>query len=176
MTQFYVMSEDDHLFDFSDWRQKIEGHSNFCVASQWFGSARDLSGNEVEAQELFDYVVKNENGHRFLLQQEGLIEIEPSSPTFVLDNQNFIETLTKIAFGKEGAYRTEEPMLYSEREQIGVLFGLDFVAFELRPKDGEHHNAHLFSSWFYGTAWDWCFIVIWPTTHRIWMLCLSDTD
>ena len=38
------------------------------------------------------------------------------------------------------------------------------------------HNAHLFSDWFYGVAWDWCYCVIWEARRLVGLLCMTDTD
>jgi hypothetical protein len=39
-----------------------------------------------------------------------------------------------------------------------------------------NHNNHLFSTWFYGVAWDWCLFAIWPHCDLFWVGCLTDTD
>ena len=45
------------------------------------------------------------------------------------------------------------------------------VHFECRK-----HNGHLFSDWFYGVAWDWCYCVIWEARGLVGLLCMTDTD
>jgi hypothetical protein len=57
-----------------------------------------------------------------------------------------------------------------------------YVPFELLPGEVNGclacrgHNAHLFSDWFFGVAWDWCYCVIWEARRLVGILCMTDTD
>ena len=65
-----------------------------------------------------------------------------------------------------------------EIQEIKDLFGSigQYRAYELLPGSVGHHNNHLFSSWFFGVAWDWCLLALWPRRNLLWVGCLTDTD
>jgi hypothetical protein len=98
---------------------------------------------------------------------------------------NFAEVLARAAEDRLGAYSRElVPATAAGRKQVERLFGAlgPYVAWELLHGEEpgcaacRDFNNHLFTTWFYGVAWDWCFLVRWPARDLLWVGCLTDTD
>jgi hypothetical protein len=97
----------------------------------------------------------------------------------------FEQILARAAADQLGAYsRILSEATPAQVAEIQALFGSlgPYRAFELNPGSVSgcptcrHHNNHLFTSWFYGVAWDWLFCVRWTNSPVTWIGCLSDTD
>src|SRR5262249_8202822 len=97
----------------------------------------------------------------------------------------FENTLARAAGDHLGAYsRRLREATGAERHVIKALFECigEYHAYALSPGHipecavCRNHNNHLFSSWFFGVAWDWCLFALWPRRHLFWMGCLTDTD
>ncbi|REK07882.1 MAG: hypothetical protein DWQ37_20985 [Planctomycetota bacterium] len=100
-------------------------------------------------------------------------------------NVEFANVLARAAADRLGAY---SPSLSEasprERARIGDAFGAigPYVAFQLLPgrvQDCEicaSYCSYLFTNWFYGVAWDWCFVLLWRDSDLAWVGMLTDTD
>ena len=171
---------------------EIRRSSNFRFAWQFFDSGSRAVTSPEGARALLEGVTVVAEWHRFLRATfEPMYEpdfgIEPIHEHAIVEmaQHEFANTLARAAGDRLGAYsRDLHDATPSELQRIEDLFGKNgpFVAFQLLPgnhpgcKQCAHHNNHLFSSWFYGVAWDWCFVLSWPESHRAWIGCLTDTD
>lgn len=67
-----------------------------------------------------------------------------------------------------------------QREAVGRVFASagPYRAFQLALDCDvcKYHREHLFTNWFYGVAWDWCFLLTWAHSKLLWIGCLTDTD
>ncbi|MGA2498169.1 MAG: hypothetical protein ABSH20_10530 [Tepidisphaeraceae bacterium] len=97
----------------------------------------------------------------------------------------FESTLAVAADDHLGAYsRDLRGPTATEVSQIRATFSSvgEYTAFELRPGNlagcalCRNQNSHLFTNWFYGVAWDWCFVLTWASQKIAWVGCLTDTD
>jgi hypothetical protein len=134
-----------------------------------------------------------EECHRFLRDSAETLgderfEVEPihqHCPVVGAEGE-FERTLAAAANDHLGAYSRElRDSTPQEADQVRPVFEPlgPYRAFQLVPghqpgcaECAHHHNNHVFSSWFYGVAWDWCFLLSWPKERRVWAGCLSDTD
>jgi hypothetical protein len=98
---------------------------------------------------------------------------------------DFEGILAQAAADRLGAYsRHMSVATVKECAEISRLFGAlgSYTPYELQPGNTTgcekctDHNNHLFSTWFFGVAWDWCFVVIWEDSDLAWVGCLTDTD
>jgi hypothetical protein len=96
-----------------------------------------------------------------------------------------MNVLAQAANDHLGAYSSDlRQSTPGEMRVIDELFSSvgPYCAFSIVPgsvptcpvcREYDHRN---FSSWFYGVAWDYCYLVTWPKSELIWMGCLTDTD
>lgn len=119
---------------------------------------------------------------------------QDSEPTFELPHAHsrFLpaegeleQVLARAAADRLGAYSSSlAEARPAEVEEIRMLFSAAgrYRPFELRSgaipgcEGCREWGSHLFSSWFYGVAWDWCFCVLWEESDLVWLGCLTDTD
>ncbi|MCH9648637.1 MAG: hypothetical protein K0U98_10385 [Deltaproteobacteria bacterium] len=100
-------------------------------------------------------------------------------------DEEFQNTMAKAAADRLGAYsRKRSDASPKERRRIDALFGSvgEYHAFEFLPGSipgcevcSEREN-YLFTNWFFGVAWDWCFVVLWKDSDLAWVGFLTDTD
>lgn len=97
---------------------------------------------------------------------------------------DFESILARAASDYLGAYSQLRDATTAKKRAIKKLFGGigEYRAYQLAPGNiagcpaCRNHNNHLFSSWFFGVAWDWCLIAVWPSRDLLWIGCLTDTD
>lgn len=132
--------------------------------------------------------------HRFLREAEEAMygdgesfEIEPLHDhcRVVAARDDFENILASAAGDHLGAYSRELRSAHSdEKQKIGDLFeSVDhYCPYQLLPgnipgcSECRERNNHLFTTWFYGVAWDWCLFATWPTRALFWIGCLTDAD
>lgn len=181
MTLFDLPSHEDPLTGFAE---AIRKRSNFRIAWQYFYSATD------DARTILSTAIADPACHRFLRDTfeptyNDMFEIDPihEHAPVVEAPDRFENVLASGAGGHLGAYdydnRDATP---EELQRVRTAFEAlgPYRAFELRPgtqpgcEECKIYNHHLFSSWFYCVAWDWCFIVLWSEWALI--VCITDTD
>ena len=95
------------------------------------------------------------------------------------------KTLASIANNSLGAYsRHCRDASVEDCAKVTRTFSSigEFLSWQLRPGTVEgcpvcqDYNSELFTTWYYGVAWDWCFIATWPERKTLWLGCLTDTD
>lgn len=180
-------------FDLSDLCRKIRASSNFSVAWQFYCvEGFDLS-NARDVRRAMDQIIAQPELHEFLKKSfvsryyDDQFQVNPIHEHCCIQSADstFENTLAKIAGDHAGAYSQLRPATDKERKAIASLFSgpsSPYFAFQLMPgresscTECKSHNNEIFSSWFYGVAWDWCFLVGWPGLNLLWIGCLTDTD
>lgn len=172
--------------------KRIRASSNFLFAWQFFHLHGLDPRSPRTALRVLEAVIAVESCHEFLRSSfDGMygepFSVEPLHEHCSLDEAegDFEEILSAAAGDRLGAYsRTLRPSTAAEREEIARIFGLAgrYRAFQLEPGTVRGcqvcaaHNNHVFSTWFYGVAWDWTLVLIWPEERLAWVGCLTDTD
>ncbi|MES1242177.1 MAG: hypothetical protein ABUT39_11205 [Acidobacteriota bacterium] len=172
--------------------KQIQSSSNFRFASQFFFLSGPNPRSPATALSVLNSVILLEPCHQFLRETfdpmyDSSFKIEPVHEHCEMAHAGgeFENLLASAANDHLGAYShelrdstpTEAARIRAIFEQLGP-----YCAFQLMPGgrpgcgDCRHHNNHLFSTWFYGVAWDWCFVLTWPGSHKAWVACLTDTD
>ena len=181
----------DH-FDLTHVANAIRASSNFRFAWQFYHSDAPNLNSPDTVRAALDTIVEDERLHSFL--RLSLDNVYPREfeigrlhehATIEQDNAYFLDTLARAALDRLGAYSREHtPASESEREPINHLFsGIGtYCAFTTRQgaEPGcvacKHLNNDLFCNWFYDVAWDYTFILTWPSVSTLWLGCLTDTD
>jgi hypothetical protein len=143
----------------------------------------------AEARRVLGAVIERPDCHEFLIDplQRDAFKIEPlhEHVGFVAADSSFEQVLANAAADRLGAYsRIHYDVTPDQVSKVRAIFGAlgPYAAFELTPGSVsgcpacKSHNNHLFSSWFYGVAWDWLFYVRWTERPLLWIGCLSDSD
>jgi hypothetical protein len=174
-------------------QQRIERSSNFRFAWQFFRLEQGRVASPGHARRVLETVITSPHCHRFLRSTfdpmyDADFTISPlhEHATIADAEGEFPNTLAAAAEDRLGAYshhlRDATPKEAARVRRIFSAAG-SYRAFQLLPGSNtacqlcrQHHNNHLFSSWFYGVAWDWCFVLGWPEAGLAWVGCLTDTD
>ncbi|MHB0959629.1 MAG: hypothetical protein ACYC0X_29450 [Pirellulaceae bacterium] len=175
----------DDALDLRELAGRIRGSSNFRFAWRFFS----VDGCDLRRADciwrVLSLIVEAPALHSFL--RDTVDDIYPR--TFTIDQlhehcaiesslDDFLDTIARAANDHLGAYsRALRPSTFEERQAVAALFGSigDFVAFGIGPgADAEcnvcqQYNHQLFSSWFFGVAWDFTFFVTWPKLGLLWM-------
>ena len=186
------LSTCDSPFSLDDLAARIRKSSNFRFAWQFYR----LSGMELrspsDVRQALETIIANADLHRFLQNTfesmcDEAFESEPlHEHCQVADaSEEFVNILASAAGDHLGAYSRElRPANAGEKLEVKELFGCvgSYYAFQLLPGNVpdcstcREYNNHLFTTWFYGVAWDWCLFVSWPSRELFWIGCLTDTD
>ncbi len=171
---------------------RIRRSSNFRFNWQWFTLDAVPVVSPSEARRILGNVVSEPACHRFLQESfkdlyDPAFKIEPIHEhcRMVDVTCDFAGVLARAATDRLGAYSRElidAPP--SEVEAVRRTFGpvFPYSVFSLEPGSAagclacKSHNNQLFTSWFYGVAWDWCFCLLPHGTTTGWVGCLTDTD
>lgn len=179
-------------FDLSELASAIRSSSNFRFAWRFFALyADDLRSYATIAASL-DAIAQQRELHSFLADSMDDIyprtfEIAPLHPhaSIVNDGGYFLDTMTRASLDRLGAYsRDLSPSTSEERSPIHKLFSSigPYIAFCTQPGNRpdcdacQSHNSDLISNWFFDVAWDYTFLLTWPSASVLWMGCLTDTD
>lgn len=171
---------------------KIRSSSNFRFEWSWFRRSFGRGGSAETARRVLAELVADQECNRFLrdtfdaMYASGF-EISPIHEHCRLEHRDkeFENILACAAADRLGAYSQHLfDASEDERRTVGDLFRAlgPFQAFELLPGQSpgcqtcSEYNHHLFTNWFYGVAWDWCFVVLWEGSELTWVGLLTDTD
>jgi hypothetical protein len=176
----------DAPFSLDDLAARIRKSSNFRFAWQFYQCSGIDPQSAVNIRNALEAIIATPELHKFLQESfEPLyaqaFEVEPLNENCRVDAAmgEFENTLASAASDHLGAYsRNLRDATTAEIQEIKDLFGSigQYRAFALLPGSGGQYNSHLFSSWFFGVAWDWCLIALWPRRNLLWVGCLTDTD
>ena len=175
-----------------DLAARIRRSSNFRFNWQWFSLDWAPAATSSEARSILDHLVSEPACHRFLQESfndlyEAAFKIEPIHQhcRAVDVTHDFEGILARAATDRLGAY-SRQLIDAPASEVMAVRALLDpmspYNVFSLEPGNIPNcpackaYNNHLFSSWFYGVAWDWCFCLLPHGTPIAWVGCLTDTD
>jgi len=182
----------DDPIDLSGLTNQIRQSSNFRFAWRFFSfDAAELEPHAIVVAAL-DAIVSRPELHSFLSDSMDVIyprkfEIEPlhDHATLVNDDEYFLDTMARAFHDRLGAYsRDLSPSTSNERAPIHRLFSSigRYIAFHTqRGNDPDCDacrslNNDLISNWFFDVAWDFTFLLTWPSASTLWMGCLTDTD
>jgi hypothetical protein len=182
----------DDRIDLSAISAAVRSSSNFRFSWQFYDfKARDLLSPDTIRFAL-EAIIRREDLHAFLRHSLDDIyprefEIEPlhSHASINRDNAYFLDTLTRASLDRLGAYSCDlTPSTAIEREPIHELFSSigTYAAFTTTQGSFagceicKRHNNDLFCNWFFDVAWDYTFLLTWPTASVLWVGCLTDTD
>ncbi len=173
-------------------KSQIEASSNFRFAWQFFDLV-ELDGGSPEAGlRVLQAMISNRDCHAFLRatfdpMYDSSFKIEQIHEHCSMSSESgeFEKVLAAAARGHLGAYsghpRDARPARAARIRAIFESLGA-YKAFQLLPGENSQcticsdYNNHLFTNWFYGVVWDWCFVLTWPRHRRAWVDCLTDTD
>jgi hypothetical protein len=165
----------DDAFVIDGLSSRVCASSNMRFAWQFFRSHRAVR-TTADARAALDAVVAEPDNHAFLGHAQSLVK----NSALIEDAPAVMALLARAAANRLGAYAPIlAPTPQAAVDDVARLFSQPGAlhAFELRPDpQSRDHSPHLFSDWFYGVAWDWCFVVSWPATNLVWVGCLTDTD
>jgi hypothetical protein len=171
---------------------RIRRSSHLRFNWQWFSLDAVPAASPAGARGILDRVVSDPACHRFLeasftARYEPAFKIEPvHDHCRAVDVTRELEgILARAATDRLGAYSRElvdapAPEVMEIRAMLRPVF--PYNAFSLEPGNVarcsacKSHNNHLFTSWFYGVAWDWCFCLLPQGRPIAWVGCLTDTD
>ncbi len=176
----------DAPFSLDDLTARIRKSSNFRVCWQFYQCSGIDPQSLANIRQALEAIIATSELHKFLLESfepmnAEAFEVEPLHEHCRVDaaTDEFENTLARAASDHLGAYsRNLRDATVAETQEIKDLFGSigQYRAYELLPRSGGHPNHHLFSSWFFGVAWDWCLVALWPRRNLLWVGCLTDTD
>ena len=178
-------------FDLSELEKSIRASSNFSFACPFY---RYENANPVSprgARAFLDAIIATpelqaELRHTFATLYSTTFEIYALEPHAVFEPaaDRMENLLASASRNHAGAYSLNlRDATGSEKTLIATQFGIlgDYLVLELVGR--EHpgcptcdRTSHLFSNWFYGVAWDWCFLVVWPVAKIAALVCATDTD
>jgi len=179
------------VFDLSDLAGRIRSSSNFRFNWQFFRTHGFDPRSPIGIRQALEAIIAEPGLHQFLRDSFRTFDDESFSidplheHCLIADSSQLEEVLATAANDRLGAYSREwrQPTA-KETGDLAARFSSagNYQAFELRPGKAAgcprcvDYANHLFSSWFFGVAWDWCLFATWPREKVLWMGCLTDTD
>jgi hypothetical protein len=102
----------------------------------------------------------------------------------VVPAEDFEKELARASLDRAGAYsRSLQQASAEEAREVSELFGTlgcyevgQLVAQQAPGCPTCGWEAHLFTNWFFGVAWDWCYVVLWREARVAAIVCMTDTD
>lgn len=171
---------------------RIRKSSNFRINWQFYQCSGIDPDSPANIRRALESIIATPELHEFLRESfepmyAEAFEVEPLHEHCRVDAAagEFENTLARAAGDHLGAYSQQlRDAAAAETKEINELFGSigEYRAYELLPGTVagcsvcRSHNNHLFSTWFFGVAWDWCLFAIWPSRNLLWVGCLTDTD
>ncbi|MFO0813626.1 MAG: hypothetical protein U0796_10435 [Gemmatales bacterium] len=182
----------DNPISLSNLADQIRKSSNFRFSWQFYQCSGINPQSPASIRQALEAIIANPELHYFLRQSfipmyTEAFEIEPlhEHSRVVATAGEFENILAQAASDHLGAYSQRIcNATVVEKQVIKDLFGRlgDYRTYELLPggvagcRECGNHNNHLFSSWFFDVAWDWCLFAFWPHCNLLWIGCLTDTD
>jgi len=191
LDEFYKFTLEpiDAPIDLEPLASKVRASSHFRFSWQFFSCPLPARNETDDIRAILNVVIDRPDCHQFLIdpsQREPFtIERLHQHVGFGRADGSFEGALARAAADQLGAHsRIQADASAAQVAEISALLGSlgSYQAFELQPGSAvgcgacKHHNNHLFTSWFYGVAWDWLFCVLWTERPFVWIGCLSDTD
>lgn len=171
---------------------RIRKSSNFRFEWQFYQYESMDAKSPTGIRQALDTIIATTGLHEFLRisfdpMYADAFEIQPLHEhcQILHATSDFESILAQAANDRLGAYsQIRRQANDREMQKIRNLFGDpgEYHGFNLIPGTVSgcpacvEYNNHLFSTWFYGVAWDWCLFASWPNRNLLWMGCLTDTD
>lgn len=179
----------DCLLPLDDLAAQIRKSSNFRFSWQNY----QVDGTQIltpgDARLALELIIEKPELHQFLkdsFDQEASIgsnvfDIGPLNEQSIVvsADSEFEDILARAAGDHLGAYSKHmRPASTAEKQSVKSIFGSigNYHVFQLIQDATADYNSHLFTTWFYSVAWDWCLLVSWPAQQVFWLGCLTDTD
>ena len=182
----------DGPFSLDDLAARIRKSSNFRVSWQFYQCGGIDPRSPAIIRQALEAIIATPELNKFLQESfepmyAEAFEVEPLHEHCRVEAaaSEFENILARAASDHLGAYsRQLRDATAAEKQEIKELFGCigEYRAYELLPGSVagcpacRNLNNHLFSSWFFGVAWDWCLFALWPRRNVLWVCCLTDTD
>lgn len=182
----------DDPIDLTELAAAIRESSNFRFAWRFFSLMADDLRSYATVTASLDAIVRRPDLHSFLSESMDDIyprqfKIEPlhKHASLAINGGYFLDTMARASLDRLGAYSHDlSPSTSGERDVIHRLFSSlgKYVAFHTKPGNDPNcdycktNNNDLVSNWFFDIAWDYTFLLTWPTASLLWMGCLTDTD
>lgn len=159
-------------FDLVNLAKRITASSNFRFAWQFYNVTDRSVQTAGEAATSLNEMISRAECHQFLretfvpmYEKEFNIHLLNQDALIVNAGQGFEKVMAGAANDLLGAYSRElrEPSR-TEVDKVNDLFGRagPYLSFQLAENpSATTHGSYLFSNWFYGVAWDWCFVLSW---------------
>jgi hypothetical protein len=172
---------------------RVRSSSNFQFNWQWYRRSPRRPPSVAEARRILALVASTPELQGFLRDSHDykyapVFEIEPLHEHVPMEPADEFEmTLARGAADLLGAYSgSQDNASPAQVEEVRKIFSThgSYQAFQLVfgsvpgsacPTCADW-NGHIFTNWFNGVAWDWCFCVLWEQTDLVWVGCLTDTD
>jgi len=182
----------DSPVSLNDLAAQIRKWSNFRFSWQFYHWSGVAPQSSASIRRALEAIIATPQLHEFL--QESFepmyaesFEVEPLHQHCRVDatSGEFENILARAAGNRLGAYSQQlRDATAAEKKVIRELFASigEYCTYELLPGNVSEcpvcrkHNNHLFSSWFFDVAWDWCLFAEWPRRNLLWVGCLTDTD
>jgi hypothetical protein len=175
-----------------DLAARVRKSSNFRFSWQYYQCSGINPQSPGSVRQALEAIIVTPELHEFLRESfdpmyAEAFELEPLHEHYRVAAAagEFEDTLARAASDHLGAYsKVLRDATATEKQEIIEVFGCigQYCAYELLPgnvnacRACRDRNNHLFTNWFYGVAWDWCFFVVWPGRDLLWVGCLTDTD
>ncbi len=185
------LSTCDSPFSLNEVAAQIRKSSNFRFSWQFFQCSGIDPKSPANIRQALEAIIAMPDLHKFLLESfepmyAELFEVAPLHEHCRVDADGELENILARAAGDHlGAYSKHlRDATETEKRAVKELFECvgDYYAYELLPGSVagclvcQDHSNHLFSTWFFGVAWDWCLFALWPRRNLLWVGCLTDTD
>jgi hypothetical protein len=179
--------------DLRDLARAVRASSNFpfeVIFFRWEGDGRPVA---EEARTVLETFIATPELHAPLRERfhggyrPGThFETSPleAHAAVVAAGEEFEGELARASLDRAGAYsRSLQPASTEEARIVSEMFGAlgryEVAKLAAQPVPGCPTcgwDSHLFSNWFFGVAWDWCYVVLWREGHTAAIVCMTDTD
>lgn len=182
----------DSPFSLDEVAGQIRKSSNFRFNWQFYQSSGIDPQSLSNLRQAMEAIIASPDLHGFLKESfepmyEATFKVEPLHEHCRVDatDGEFESILARAVSDRLGAYsRHRGDVTAADKQRVKDVFRCmgEYCAYSLVPGNVPgcpvcaHHNNHLYSSWFFGVAWDWSLFVLWPQRHLLWVGCLTDTD
>jgi hypothetical protein len=167
---------------------RIRKSSNFRFAWQFYAFEHIKPSSANDVRKTLETVIAEPSCHRFLSDTFNDMYDQAFQIVGLHDHCQVVEAtdsfeniMASAGNDRLGAYSCNlRDAVASEKDVVRRLFESlgPYQAFQvvLYCDICQDHADHLFTNWFYGVVWDWCFLLTWAKPKLLWMGCLTDTD
>ncbi len=176
----------DDVFSLETLADEIRRSSNFKFVWQFFRYEGKGPVSAADVRAALAAITARRELHCFLTEGNNCTVELLHEHCSVEDAAGEFENVLAAAAGDHlGAYsREDRDATEEEKERIVQLFRQagPYLSFSWTFGDEpgcevcQEYGGVLFTDWFYGVAWDWMLLAVWPEAQLLWMGCLTDVD